>query len=943
MTKIYLLSRDPNAYEVKIVDQSYLTADFKAKSKSAQQLIDKTFQGFKLNNEQERAFRIIANHAVTPQAEQLKMYLGGMGGTGKSQVIKALMQLFKSRNESHRFVALGPTGTAAALLGGSTYHSFLGIRMSGSGVQNESTSVAQAWGRLEGVDYIFLDEVSMLACHEMYKISSQLAKALNIHNIPYGGINMIFSGDFAQLPPVGGATLYSGHVGTEPDSGLKPHLQEAALGKALWHQVTTAVILRENMRQISQTMEDAKFRTALVNMRYGACTAEDIKFLRLRIAGRRPVQPKVSSKDFRNVAIICGLHTQKDMINQLGCARFAEETGQKLTHFYSIDKWGKEADHATKKNWGKSKAAPKLKHLSNEIDPDDQREIWKLRPGATGHFAGKLSLCLGMPVMIRNNDATELCITKGQEGFVVGWQSSKGPHGKKVLDTLFVKLDNPPQLVQIPGLPDNVVPLVKGRKTVECVFPSDLKESVERQQVWVVQNFAMTAHAAQGKTRPQNVVHLNSCSSHMAYYTALSWSATAEGTIIIQGFDSKVITRGCSGYLRQEFRELELLDDITRLRYEGQLPSQVTGIVRKDLIQQFRQWTGFHYVPAKTDMSLRWSANDSLDAETFQTIGKLKHGLQHLKSSSKFVPALGSKPVLRSPPSSPPAERPLKRLHTAAVSEDEEMDEATAPIGLEWDGEDWSCAYDAFFTILYDIWIQDPKAWSRRFRAIDNKYLTTLDTGFQQVFAEELSFEDLRDSIRPMLHALNPDDFPWGQFGASVGTLAYELLKPQSSVTLNQHMCTNCDYEEPEIDDRLGYALTTTGPQPASTAKWIGGLGHHSHDFCPECQARMTWKIFYKGFPSILTLEYPDTDIKTSHKMFFAADDQKVTLYLRGVIYLGGFHFTSRIIHSDGTVWYHDGQKGHACKKQGHLRSMEDKDLRKCKGRKLMLAVYAQE
>jgi hypothetical protein len=43
-----------------------------------------------------------------------------------------------------------------------------------------------------------------------------------------------------------------------------------------------------------------------------------------------------------------------------------------------------------------------------------------------------------MPVMIRNNDATELCITKGQEGFVVGWQDKKGPHGKRILDTLFV-------------------------------------------------------------------------------------------------------------------------------------------------------------------------------------------------------------------------------------------------------------------------------------------------------------------------------------------------------------------------------------------------------------------------------------------------------------------------------------------------------------------------
>ncbi len=442
-TSVHRQAMDPNAGDVRLVDQSYLTAGFKAKSKSAQGLIAKTVKNFKLKKEQERAFRIIANHSVTPEAEQLKMYLGGMAGTGKSQVVRALMNFLKARNESHRFVVLGPTGTSAALLGGSTYHSFLGIRMGGGG-RNENATLAQLRGRLEGVDYIFLDEVSMLACHEMHKISSQLAKALNVHDLPYGGMNMIFSGDFAQLPPVGGSSLYSGQVGTQVDSALKPHLQEAAHGKALWHQVTTAVILRENMRQRTQSLEDAALRTALVNMRYGACTQEDIQFLRSRIAGRRPDQPKVSSKDFRNVAIICGIHTQKDMINQLGCERFAAETGQKLTNFYSIDKWGKGADPADKKRQSRSKkSASKSKHKSNEIDFDDQREIWRLRHGATGNFAGKLPLCLGMPVMIRNNDATELCITKGQEGFVVGWQASKGPFGKKVLDTLFVRLDKP--------------------------------------------------------------------------------------------------------------------------------------------------------------------------------------------------------------------------------------------------------------------------------------------------------------------------------------------------------------------------------------------------------------------------------------------------------------------------------------------------------------------
>ena len=54
------------------------------------------------------------------------MYVSGMGDSGKSHVIKALADFFKSRNKSHRFEILAPTGTVAALLHGSTYHSFLG-------------------------------------------------------------------------------------------------------------------------------------------------------------------------------------------------------------------------------------------------------------------------------------------------------------------------------------------------------------------------------------------------------------------------------------------------------------------------------------------------------------------------------------------------------------------------------------------------------------------------------------------------------------------------------------------------------------------------------------------------------------------------------------------------------------------------------------------------
>src|SRR6202050_1221781 len=161
--------------------------------------------------------------------------------------------------------------------------------------------MAKVRTRLDGVNYMFLDEVSMLSCHDMYNISAQPAKAFNEPNKPFGGLNMIFSGDFSQLPPVGGGesvSLYSGSIGTQIYSGLSHYGQESAIGKALWHQVTTVVILRDNMRQRSQTPADAKMRTALENMRYSACTPEDISFLQTRIAGRHPDQPKLAAKDF---------------------------------------------------------------------------------------------------------------------------------------------------------------------------------------------------------------------------------------------------------------------------------------------------------------------------------------------------------------------------------------------------------------------------------------------------------------------------------------------------------------------------------------------------------------------------------------------------------------------------------------------------------------------
>jgi hypothetical protein len=929
--------------EVVVDDISYLDKKFKAKEEEEQKVIDSVVQEFSLNEEQERAFRIVANHATMKKSEQLKMYLGGMGGTGKSQVIKALITFFDKRNEAHRIMILAPTGTAAALLNGSTYHSALGVQSDSRRNHNEHSTMAQVRSRLDGVDYIFLDEVSMMSCYELYKISAQLAKARNSMDVPFGGINMIFAGDFAQLMPVQGQALYNGNVGTSVDASMSERGQQSAIGKALWHQVTTVVILRKNMRQNTQSVEDAKLRTALENMRYATCTADDIKFLRSRVAGRRPEQPKLADKCFRNVSIITALNSQKDRINELGSARFATDTGQTLTDFYSVDTLGVECDPVTGR---KPRGRPKKTTICKIISPKLQNILWNLRYSASEHVPGKLSLCIGMPVMIRNNDATELCITKGQEGHVVGWDAKLGTSGQRILETLFVKLDRPAKTIQIEGLPENVVPLIKNSRSIQCLCPSDVTLTISRSQVSVLPNFSMTDYASQGKTRPFNVVDLNSCRNHLSYYTALSRSATCEGTVIVQGFDPSKITCGASGYLRQEFRELELLDDITKLRYNGQLPESINGQLRNSVLRQYQQLKGKGYCPQNVMGPIRWS--EMYPMQTFQVITDSSWQLitkstthnaaqeveiqlqkQSKKCTISFVPAQGSK-VLTST---------LKRKAEGDLDSDEPMSKKIrasfgptpeTPVGILWDSVNYSCSYDSLFTILCEIWIYNPKSWTKTFYSFGNQG-KILSEGYKKVIRGLETLENVRNDVHEALKQENSDLFPSGQTGTDIRDLISYFFTSHHNVSLGYRRvsCSTCNFSQ-DLDNPPERVMSILDGAYKSINEWLQQWLEEP-SIC-DCGSPMATSRMYDQPPSLLVFSLNTTRVSISRTIRVKGSNGKFTvLQLRGIIYSGGFHFTSQIITPGKEVWYHDGiVTRRNCIKKGHLTDFTEDSLKTC-------------
>jgi len=89
----------------------------------------------------------------------------------------------------------------------------------------------------------------------------------------------------------------------------------------------------------------------------------------------------------------------------------------------------------------------------------------------------------------------------------------------------------------------------------------------------VLPNFAMTDYASQGRTRPYNVVD-RTCRIINQCYMSFQGVSSLDGTVLVQGFDPRKIQGGMTDISDKSLRELEIMDEITTLRYHGKLPNQ---------------------------------------------------------------------------------------------------------------------------------------------------------------------------------------------------------------------------------------------------------------------------------------------------------------------------------------------------------------------------------
>ena len=231
-------------------------------------VMNKIGNDYRLNEKQMIAYRIITKNFIQKMIVKqhthlnpLSMLITGPGGTGKTYVVQAVKSVMDHYCCGHIICYLAPTGSAANLIEGMTIHKGLGIKIHswnkgkgnrepGESQQDYSVVIGvknrtELWDEWRHVEFLLIDETSLLSLQLLAEIDHALRFAKEQPDICFGGVTMIFAGDFYQYPPVGGSPLYTP---ISPYARQTNEEIQKRLGRLAWKTINCVVNFTEQKR-----------------------------------------------------------------------------------------------------------------------------------------------------------------------------------------------------------------------------------------------------------------------------------------------------------------------------------------------------------------------------------------------------------------------------------------------------------------------------------------------------------------------------------------------------------------------------------------------------------------------------------------------------------------------------------------------------------------------
>ena len=380
----------------------------------------------------------------------LHMFVSGVGGTGKSFLIKTIRTLMSrmwasGTTDSTTCAVTAPTGLAAFNVGGVTIHRLLQLPIEHKGraagywrLGKEALKVMRA--SLSQLHLLIIDEVSMVSSLNLAYIHLRLDEIF-ARDEWFGGVNVLFVGDILQLPLVNGVPVFERISNKSITSKLG-----CLTSVNIWQDSVVYNELTINERQ----KKDQAFSSMLDEVRRGCPSQNTVQALKDRVI-TTPVVDKFEELMSPGQSPLCLFPTREscqdfnsEMLSKLGsevkeipCVNEVDETKGTL-------KWSKKA----------TQAMEKLNHDCN----------------LTTGLEAVLKVAVGARVMLQRNINTSSGLVNGALGTVIAIRAH----------TITVKFDGMSQTYPVER--------VKGRFVVmKNIF-------VQRKQFPLILAFAVTVH-----------------------------------------------------------------------------------------------------------------------------------------------------------------------------------------------------------------------------------------------------------------------------------------------------------------------------------------------------------------------------------------------------------------------------------------------------------------